>query len=169
MVESPAALNVARRALKLIQSSDRGSIPPPNDRDRLRVAAHLADFKVEAEFRSDRADSFVNINHNGELVLRAHIVPIWEGQRRTDNIELVEVHETGWFSGFLQLARASGAPPVRSAKRQPHKAPTKRRPRTKRITRSKRVGQGRGKAHSRAKAKARRWRSTSANSHNRSR
>jgi hypothetical protein len=149
MAGSPAALTVARSALKLVQAHDKGAIPPPSEREPRRVAAHLGDYKIEGEYPPDRADSFVTINHNGALVLRAHVRPSWQGRRRTDHIELVDVRETGWFSGFLDLARASGGPPKR---------PAKRRARPKRAARAKPPARGRSKAPASAKRKPRRRR-----------
>ncbi|MGH7003483.1 MAG: hypothetical protein ACREIP_06000 [Alphaproteobacteria bacterium] len=133
------AMNVAQAAIKIVAANDKGSIPPPNDRDPRRITAHLGEFKVEGEFPPQRADSYLMIDYRGALVLKAHIVPIWDNNARTDEIELTEVRSTDWFADFLNLASGPSDPKAAPARRSGRAKPKKgnKRPTAQRKSRTR--------------------------------
>ena len=166
MPRRDTAAAAARAALAAVFAQDKGAIPAPNEHEPRRVTAHLGEFRAEAEFMPGRADSMLTIDHNGAPVLKAHVEPVWQGQRRRDKIEIQELHGTDWCRDLLAYAprpaRADRATPsrkrkaarARPAKKGKRKAPSAPRRQTKR-RRAKRAAPGRHRPSRRAAPRGR--------------
>ena len=142
MARSNPAAGVARAAMAAVLAQDKGAIPAASPHEPRRVTAHLADFRIEAEFPPQRPDSMLMIDRNGAPMLKAHVTPVWKGKRRHDEIEVIALHGDEWFADFLAEAPARPQP----AKRPRRKSPAGKR---KKAAARGRGGRGTGKRISR--------------------